>query len=603
MTVKRHSIVATIAMVMLGANIAAAQIPEEGLKAEGEHRWRDALAVYEPTVRDHPERADLWIRISDIRAAIGDTPGSLAALYSAVRAAGSDADLFARLSRAYAAANQPKAALAAIQGALALRPEDPRLLKAQAELATWAGDMPLARQSYRSLIAQSQSDATTWLALARVEVWSGRTDAAVHAYKKYASQEPDDLVAWLEWARAESWRGNDAGAVHLLDRVEAQFGDTPAYRQERARVLTRAGRPRQAHALLEPLLSNAPDDYDLNLLQALSFVQSGQPHAAYQTSALVQRLGPERAETAGLERQLRVAFGSLVQPTAAVYVDSDGLRHSRLPVVTSVAMGSLIRIDAGYEREDLRARAASGLEQADGQTTSSVDRGWGGAQITLPPVVFSAHGGRQQSAVRDEWIYDGAATLRVGDAARLTYGHEHGLLTISPRAISLGLIRDLDRMQLTLMPSLRVGIDTEGSLEWLSDDNRRWSLRVAPRVAVVRNQRLNVDVGGSAYLFRVDRDLDHGYYDPRRYEAYAFTLLPYFKISENSGLSVFVEAGVQKDETASHFEPGGSASAELTVGIYRAWVFALAASGTNNNRLDSGAFRGFGASAKLVRRF
>ena len=77
----------------------------------------------------------------------------------------------------------------------------------------------------------------------------------------------------------------------------------------------------------------------------------------------------------------------------------------------------------------------------------------------------------------------------------------------------------------------------------------------------------------------------------------------YFKISENSGLSVFVETGVQKDETASHFEPGGSAAAELTIGIYRAWVIALAASGTNNNRLESGAFRGFGASAKLVRRF
>ena len=129
---------------MLRATIAAAQIPAEGLKAEGEHRWGDALALYEPVVRDHPERADLWVRISDIRAAMGDVPGSLAALYAAVNAAGSDGDLYARLSRAYAAANQPKAALAAIQGAVALRPSDPGLLKAQGDLAAWAGNISLA---------------------------------------------------------------------------------------------------------------------------------------------------------------------------------------------------------------------------------------------------------------------------------------------------------------------------------------------------------------------------------------------------------------------------------------------------------------------------
>ena len=144
---RQVSIVATLTVLMLRATIAAAQIPAEGLKAEGEHRWGDALALYEPVVRDHPERADLWVRISDIRAAMGDVPGSLAALYAAVNAAGSDGDLYARLSRAYAAANQPKAALAAIQGAVALRPSDPGLLKAQGDLAAWAGNVSLARES------------------------------------------------------------------------------------------------------------------------------------------------------------------------------------------------------------------------------------------------------------------------------------------------------------------------------------------------------------------------------------------------------------------------------------------------------------------------
>ena len=94
----------------------------------------------------------------------------------------------------------------------------------------------------------------------------------------------------------------------------------------------------------------------------------------------------------------------------------------------SVAIASSIKVEAGYEREDLRARTDSGLEQANGENSASVDRGWAGGQITLPPVVFSLHAGRQRSTARDEWTYDGGAPLRAGDAVRLTYSHEHGLM-------------------------------------------------------------------------------------------------------------------------------------------------------------------------------
>lgn len=102
---------------------------------------------------------------------------------------------------------------------------------------------------------------------------------------------------------------------------------------------------------------------------------------------------------------------------------------------------------------------------------------------------------------------------------------------------------------------------------------------------------------------RTDLDLDNGYYDPSLYEAYAVTALPYFKLSENHGLSLFLEAGLQRDESAGSFEPGGSAAAELTVGIYRAWTLKFNGSATINSRLESGAFRGVSGGVVLVRRF
>jgi hypothetical protein len=75
------------------------------------------------------------------------------------------------------------------------------------------------------------------------------------------------------------------------------------------------------------------------------------------------------------------------------------------------------------------------------------------------------------------------------------------------------------------------------------------------------------------------------------------------KFSENYGLSLFAEAGMQCDSSEATFRPGGSIVGELSLGIYSAWVLKVNGGITNNNRLESGAFRGETAAIVLVRRF
>jgi Flp pilus assembly protein TadD len=593
-----------VGILAANAGIAAAQIPAAGLAAEGERRWQDAIQIYESIVREHPERADLWLRLSDIRAALGETDASLQALHTATRTIGNDPDLFARLSRAYATAGQPQAALAAIEGALALRPSDPAFLKARGELASWNGKYTDATASYRQLLEITPDDASAWLALARVMVWDGATDQSARAYSEYVRLQPDDLAGWIEWARAESWRGNDAGALRVLDRCRAQFGETREYRRELASVLTRGGRPGRALSVVRPLLAGNPEDYELNLLEGLALMEYGNGAQARRSQETLRRLGPERTETSGLAKQLRAAFGSAVQPSGTLYADSDGLRTYRLPLSFSFAPAAGLKVQGGYEKATLRSRAGSGLDRVDGATGADLDKGWGGAEVRVwPALSLRAHGGRQQSAFRDEWIYDGGASLRIGDRLRLSYDHEHGLMTISPRAVSLGLTRDADRVRASWSPSFTFFVDLDGSVERLSDENQRYALRIAPRVATVRNQWMNLDLGAAAYMFGADLNLDHGYYDPERYEAYTFTVVPYLKFNENAGLSLFFDAGVQRDRQQGGFEPGGSAAAELTLGIYKAWVVKFNGSTTINSRLESGAYRGYGAAAVLIRRF
>jgi tetratricopeptide (TPR) repeat protein len=597
---------AAVALCMLVGVVrsATAQVPSEGLAAEGEHRWQDALRVYEPIAREHPERADLWVRIADIHSALGNTDASIQALFAAAKGGKGDPELYARVSRACAEANRPKPALAAMQAALALRPDDRAYLKAAGELASWNGDYATARHAYERLLTVDPRDAVAWLALARVDTWGGEVDAAARAYRVYTSLAPADLDGWTEWARAESWRGNDAAALRVLAQTRRLFGESSRYRQTLAFVLTRAARPVHAGAVLKPLLSADPADYDLRLLDALTALQRGDAGGAWRRRDALERVAPERRETDGLARQIRAAFASAVQPAVRAYGDSDGLRTYRLPVAASVNMTPWLAAQGGFERTTIVARLGSGLERADGARSADVKRGWVGTEIRLrPEFVVRGRVGRESAMGRHQWTYDAGAAVRIGDAWRVAFDRERTLMTISPRTVSLGLEREADRVRLAWSPTVWFVLDVDSSIERISDDNDRRSVRVAPRVAVVRNEWMNLDLGGSVFVLEATRDLDDGYYDPKRYEFYGVTLLPYLKFSEDVGLSLFVEAGVQRDDRRLTFEPGGSATTELTIGIYRSWMLKLDAAITTNSRLDSGAYRGYGAGARLVRRF
>jgi hypothetical protein len=80
-------------------------------------------------------------------------------------------------------------------------------------------------------------------------------------------------------------------------------------------------------------------------------------------------------------------------------------------------------------------------------------------------------------------------------------------------------------------------------------------------------------------------------------------IYPYFKFSENVGLSLSGGLGVQRDIATPGFRPGGTVGGEATFGIYERWVLKASSSATINRRLESGGFRGLSATVSLIRRF
>ena len=594
-----------MAVTLSLAAVAGAQsrVPDAGLVAESAERWEDAADVYRQALDVDPGRADLWERLADVEARRGNGSGAVAARQHASRLAPGDAAMHARLSQAYAVVNQPLAALEAIEAAVLLAPASQDYLRARATLATWAADYKRAGDSYERLGARLPLEGDLLLSYARVSAWAGDTDEAVARYAQYLAARPEAGAVWIELARAESWRGNYDAAIRALDRHATTIGISDDYERELSSVLTAAGRPRRAEAVVDRLLTRMPDSYELNLTRAIALAMQQRRKEAFDALGTVRRIAPDRRETQSAERVLRTLLASAVEPQLSVYQDSDRLRSLRIAPRATLSLTSGTQLSGGYDRTRLRARAGSGLEQLGGATTATSHRTWFAAAQKVGPLTVRAGGG-YAGAEEDNLVTSLAGVqVQAGDRLRFSVEREFGYFTISPRATGLGIRQTSHRAQADWSPTLRDHIGFDALYQELSDGNRRWEIAVTPRHSVARTQRFNLDLGVSAYRLETDRDLDNGYYDPRRYEEYTAVFYPYFKFRENVGLSLSAGVGVHQDLATPGFRPGGTIGGEATFGIYEPWVVKLSGSASIHRRVETGGYQGVGGSISLIRRF
>jgi hypothetical protein len=201
------------------------------------------------------------------------------------------------------------------------------------------------------------------------------------------------------------------------------------------------------------------------------------------------------------------------------------------------------------------------------------------------------------------WTYRVGIQVNPADTFRLAVSRDSGFFVVSPRTVGLGLTRLGHAAQVEWMPSLKYTVLLEGAVEDLSDGNRRWDVWFSPRRIVTRSQRLNLDMGIQVRQFGATKNLGNGYYDPHRYESYAVTAFPYWKVSENNGFAVTLAVGAQRDDTWRSFRLGGNAAAEATFGIFESWMLKVNGAVTLNERTETGAFRAYGGGISLVRRF
>jgi len=134
---------------------------------------------------------------------------------------------------------------------------------------------------------------------------------------------------------------------------------------------------------------------------------------------------------------------------------------------------------------------------------------------------------------------------------------------------------------------LHVGLPenkAQGEYDLLSENNSRWSGLIAPRHAIVRRESWSMDLGVKAWLFGYDKNLNHGYYDPKLFESYMGTAYANYRFSQDNELFMMAGLGMIKDDTMGSYRPGGNIDFIGTVGIYKDWQLQGRTGYMNNQR-------------------
>jgi tetratricopeptide (TPR) repeat protein len=567
---------------------------------------REALRLGEAYRQRFGEDQEYWLRMADLHSLAGNEAAAANALENASRYSPEEHTLYFRLAQGYAAAEDPSRALGAINRALALQPDNIEYLRIRAELAAWAGDYPAAMESYERLLALQPGDAGAMLGIARVNNWQGKTDAAIAAYRDYLDEYPQAPPAVrMEYITLLSQVGDNALAMELLAQYRNDFGDSEEHRKLKARTLAWANRPTWSLALAEPMLEAKPGDYDLHYTRTIALNNDHRPRETLMSLETLARLQPQSRDTREMQRFINTPQRSRISLNGAYMEDSDDIIIRRYGVEGVYVMNPETELFLGGDRQRLTAPLGGGFETVDGNEEANYSRGWIGIRH-----LFSRHfsldlqGGRGNiEDGEDHGIYEAGADIWPHDQLSLRLWRRQELYAVSPRAVSLEILRRTNELDFSWTPDLRWTIDGTIGYSDFSDDNKRTDLLLAPRRAVLRSQRVSVDLGVSGQWLRFDTAPGNGYYAPANYSRYALNAYTYWPLSSDDAIGLTFSIGGYDDDATDNYRFSGDIAAEGFFGLYRDWMLNVRGTLGQNVGVDTAPYRLGTVELILTRRF
>ncbi|HSH14224.1 MAG TPA: hypothetical protein VLA15_10755 [Desulfurivibrionaceae bacterium] len=456
----------------------------------------------------------------------------------------------------------------------------------------------------RSGADQSAGPGKSSLEVARSRVQENDLDGAAKAFAEQNRTSEPDRESLIQQGQVESWRGNYAKATELLELYRDEFGRDSDYLRNRARLLAWAELPDQAMVIVEELLKNDPGDFSALFSKAIAMQRNNQPVEALALAEELKRTHPSR-DTEELHLVAWTQVRSHIGATINYYTDADDLDHLHSELFGVHFLSPVTSLGIRLEYDDLSAPHGSGLENVDGSENEEYQRGalelwhrfspWLAADLSL---------GASRTGELEKF-----PTTRVNlalnpiDTLDLRLSQEYDYYLISPRSVSLGIRRSHYQAEANWRPDLNYTVVAQVAYDDFSDDNNKWLAVLSPRRAFLRSQHFNLDLGVRGWLFGFERDLEHGYYDPEKYQSYMVTAFSRWKIDRDNEIGLSGAAGMLKDDRMDSFEFGWDATLEGIFGIYRDWLLKAHVSAMENQRQNSGAYNATSGGLTLIRRF
>lgn len=463
---------------------------------------------------------------------------------------------------------------------------------------------------------------------AREAAWAGRTGEALHLLDQHLAEHPEDDAARLERATWLAWKGDYAASIEVLDQLGEETSETRALR---ARVQAWAGRRDAALALNTPLytaalapqepvqLASASSDFDANVgqaseaygiawTQALAERLGERPERALQPLAEVERMQPGTKDTLDLKNAVRLPLYSYVGMPTTAYADSDDIDIRGRGLEANLRVTDVVRLLADGTRRTHEAPLSSPFAPLGGGDQVDESRAGIGARLSLTPdLAVEGWGGRSEidfANGNDDGETIGRLLLshHATDAIAYTVGYERDRVAYSPRALSMGIVRNSAYAEARITPTMRDTIAVRMGADRFSDDNDRRAFHADWRHAVHRGEKANVDVGVQADWLGYSENPGNGYYSPDNYRRIAPVVSSYIALAPETALYVSAALGVQRDETFSGWKRAFDVGADLTLGIFGPWQ--LVASGGYSERLNEfGKYNGRSFGLQLRYRF
>lgn len=439
-------------------------------------------------------------------------------------------------------------------------------------------------------------------AQARARMGEGDATTAIRLMREHVATHADDQAAILDLARYLTWNGDYAAAMRVLD-ANPSARDSADGQQVRAMLLAWAGRVDAARAANAPLLQQAPQAMLPSYTEAIALRQTAQPRTALPYVDAVERAKPDSRDATDLDRATRIHTDSFVALDVQHGEDSDSLARWTPVLRAEIAQGDALRYTAELGRWRYSAPLSSPFVAVDGDRAVSENRALVG--VRYAPNLRTTLGAAVGASSLDgdsETLWRLSVDERATDSWRFGAVADHDRFAASPRALSLGIDRTGFAGSVHWTPDLLWTGDLWLRRDHYGDGNDSLAVNASLRRAVVRAPRFLLDLGGAIEHQHYDENPGDGYYAPDNYRRFAATANAYASLGDNSGLSVQLGLGRQRDENFASWRRANDIAVALVFGIYSPWQLSLNAAYSERVQM-TGAYEGRSWGMTLTRRF